>query len=360
MTDRTGSLQPSNQVVHIGARPVGLSHPCFIIAEAGVNHNGSKQMAKELVDVAAAAGVDAVKFQTFKTEELVAPSTPKAEYQEKALGGDIDQFEMLKELELEDKVFAELKVYCESKGVMFLSTPFDMASVDLLEDIGVEAYKVSSGDLTNHPLLSRLSRIGKPVILSTGMSVLEEVIESLEVVRNDGESEVILLHCTTQYPTPPEEVNLSAMRSLGKSTGYLTGFSDHTRGIDIASASVALGACVLEKHFTLDRNLKGPDHAASLEPSELEALVVSVRRVETAMGREEKKPSQNELDVAKVARKSLMSLVRISRGEVIRPEMLTCRRPGTGLAPRHLEEFVGKEALRDIDAGSPLRWEDIQ
>src|SRR5215208_4566960 len=321
------------QTIKVDNKLIGPGQPVFVIAEAGVNHNGDLKMARALIDVAVDSGADAVKFQTFQADRLVTPEAPKAAYQAANTGDTESQFEMLRRLELSPEAHRELQSYCEERGIIFLSTPFDEEAVDLLDELGVPAFKISSGDLTNSPLLEHVARKGKPVILSTGMSELSELIEAVSVLNTAGCETPILLHCVSNYPADPAEVNLRAMQTMRSAFDVPVGFSDHTQGIDVALAAVALGACVIEKHFTLDRTLQGPDHLASLEPTELRELVRSTRRVEKALGSGRKVPTASEMETAKVARRSLVAARDIAAGATLEREMVVMRRPGTGMSP---------------------------
>lgn len=347
----------------------------YIIAEAGVNHNGSLDLAKQLIDAAVEAGADAVKFQTFKAEKLVGRNAPKAEYQTKTTDGAESQFAMIKKLELDEEAHFVLINYCREKGIQFLSTPFDLESVDLLASrFDLPRLKISSGELTNAPLLLKAARAGKPIILSTGMATLGDIEQALGVlafgythshsvpslstfqqayISEKGQrvlqEKVILLHCTTEYPAPYEEVNLRAMDTLRNAFGLPVGFSDHTRGIAVPVAAVARGAIVIEKHFTLDRNLPGPDHKASLEPNELREMVKSIRQVEHALGSPIKSPTASELKNMVVARKSLVAARAIQQGERFTEENLAVKRPGDGISPVHYWEWLEKTASRDYE-----------
>jgi len=338
---------------------VGHSRPCFIIAEAGVNHDGSVETARRLVDVAVKAGVDAVKFQTFKAERLATRDAPKAGYQMQATDINESQFEMLRRLELSREAHLELFDYSRRIGVLFLSTPFDEESADLLEEIGVPAFKIPSGELTNLPFLIHVARKGRPMIVSTGMSSLDEVKAAVQAVEQAGNTNVVLLHCISAYPANPADVNLRAMHTMASAFNVPVGYSDHTLGIEVALAAVALGACVIEKHFTLDRSLPGPDHRASLEPHELSALVRGIRIVEKALGHARKEPSASETNTAAVARKSLVAKRDIRTGSRLTDEMITLRRPGTGLPPAMRTRIVGRKATQDIPAGTVLTLEMI-
>ena len=289
----------------------------FIIAEAGVNHNGSLDMAIEMVGVAAAAGADAVKFQTFKAEKVIAVNAPKAGYQMETTGSDESQLEMVKKLELDEPAHKTLLNHCQEKGIQFLSTPFDLESIDLLDRLGLNIFKIPSGEITNLPYLRKLGALSKQLILSTGMADLGEIEDALGVLTDSGTplENIIVLHCNTEYPTPFEDVNLRAMQTIGHAFGVTTGYSDHTPGIEVAIAAVALGAVVIEKHFTLDRNLPGPDQKASLEPDELQAMVLAIRNIEKALGSGIKRPNPSEAKNKTIARKSLVATQPIKIGE---------------------------------------------
>ena len=344
--------------IRIEDKLIGEEEPCFIIAEAGVNHNGSVELAKKLIDAAKDAGADAVKFQTFKTENVVVKDAQKAEYQ-KETTGEGSQYEMIKKLELAEEDFRELADYAKEKDIMFLSSPFDKESVDLLHELDVPAFKVGSGEITNLPLLRYIAKKGKPIILSTGMSTLGEIEEALDVIRSEGVEDIILLHCVSNYPARIEDVNLRAMGTLKQAFKLPVGFSDHTLGITAPIAAVALGACVIEKHFTLDRNLPGPDHKASLEPDELKEMVKDIREVEKALGNGIKKPTKEEEEVKKVARKSIVAKVDISKGAIITEEMLDVKRPGTGIEPKYLKFIIGRKTKEDIKKDDVIRFEMI-
>lgn len=329
----------------------------FIIAEAGVNHNGSLELARQLVDVAAAAGADAVKFQTFIAEKVISPAAPKADYQLQTTGADESQLEMIKRLELPFEAFRELFAYCRSKNILFLSTPFDEESADFLDELGVAAFKLPSGEITNLPFLAHVAHKGKPLIVSTGMSSLGEVEAAVRAMTAAGNRDLVLLHCVSNYPADPADANLRAMGTLEAAFGLPVGFSDHTLGIEVPLAAVALGACVIEKHFTLDHNLAGPDHRASLEPGELQAMVRGIRIVEAALGHGRKEPAPAEADTAAVARKSLVAACDIRAGTVLREEHLAVKRPGTGLPPALWSYIVGRTARVDIPAGTLVKLE---
>ncbi|WP_338834405.1 N,N'-diacetyllegionaminic acid synthase [Moorella humiferrea] len=332
----------------------------FIIAEAGVNHNGDLQLAKKLVDAAVEAGADAVKFQTFKAEEVVTPNAERAQYQKDNMPGkDESQLEMIKQLELSYAQFRELYAYCRQKGIIFLSSPFDQESIDFLAELGVPYFKIPSGEITNYPFLRRIAGKKRPVILSTGMATLGEVEGGLRVLREAGASNITLLHCTTSYPAPPEEVNLRAMLTMKHAFALPVGYSDHTEGIAVPIAAAALGAEVIEKHLTVDRNLPGPDHRASLEPGEFKEMVVAIRQVEKSLGDGIKRPAPGELAIMPAARRSLVAARDIAAGEIITESCLTAKRPGTGIPPNFWDVVVGRQARRDIAAGSILSWDMI-
>ncbi len=338
----------------------------FIIAEAGVNHNGRLELARRLVDVAREAGADAVKFQTFKAEKIVSRSAPKAGYQKKTTGAAESQFEMIKKLELSQEDFSKLKRYCDKKDILFLSTPFDRESVDFLAPL-VPLYKVGSGEITNLPFLEYIAGKGKPVILSTGMSTLGEVEEAVHIlapplaaVEASGAAALpplILLHCVSNYPADFDEVNLSAMMTMKAAFRLPVGYSDHTLGIEVPVAAVAMGARVIEKHFTLDKMMPGPDHAASADPEEMNALVQAIRHVERALGNSLKTPSLRELEVQAAARRSLIAARDIKAGEIINELDIAIKRPGTGIPPKLKDILLGLKTTKDIKKDEPFRWE---
>lgn len=322
----------------------------FVIAEAGVNHNGSPEIARRMIDAAAAAGVDAVKFQTFKADSLVRKDAKKAAYQQNnAADKSESQYEMLRKLELTEALHRELIDYCKTKEIMFLSTPFDIDSIGMLVDCGIPVMKVPSGEITNYPYLREIARTGKPVIMSTGMCELQEVKAAVQVLKESGSSEITLLHCNTEYPTPMQDVNLRAMCTLREELGLPVGYSDHTRGIEVPVAAAAMGAVVIEKHFTLDRNMEGPDHKASLEPEELCAMVQAIRNIETALGDGVKRPSASEMKNRDVARKSIVAKTNIRKGDVFTEENLTAKRPGNGISPMQWNHVIGLTADRDYE-----------
>lgn len=327
----------------------------IIIAEAGVNHNGNMDIAKRLIDAAADAGVDYVKFQTFKTENLVSFNAPTAEYQ-KAATQETSQYAMLKRLELNEQQHIELIEYCNKKGVKFLSTAFDMDSIDLLESLNLDLWKIPSGEITNYPYLARIAATGKPIIMSTGMCDTSDINNALDALIENGATNesITLLHCNTQYPTPYEDVNLLAMNTIKSDYGLATGYSDHTQGIEIPIAAVALGACVIEKHFTLDRNMDGPDHKASLEPAELKKMVEAIRIVEQALGSASKTVSPSEAQNKSIARKSIVAKRNIHKGETLTEDNITVKRPGNGISPMKWREVIGTPATRDFAPDEPI------
>lgn len=344
-------------IITIGNRKVGSGEPVFIIAEAGVNHNGDLALARRLIDAAAEAGADAVKFQTFVAERLVTRSAPKAEYQRKTTDASESQYAMLKRLELSPESHRDLLTWSHSRGLAFLSTPFDPQSADLLESFEVPVFKVGSGELTDLAILTHIARKGRPMIISTGMSWLSEVEQAVRIVREAGQDHIALLHCVSNYPALTQDVNLRALDTLRQAFNVPVGYSDHTQGIAVAVAAVARGACIIEKHFTLDRTLPGPDHEASLGPDEFAAMVCGVREVERALGDGVKRPMAAELSTRAVARKSVVALVDIKGGCSITHKMLGVRRPGTGIAPADLDRLVGRTVRENVQAGTVLTWE---
>ncbi len=320
----------------------------YIIAEAGVNHNGSFDLACKLVDAAKAAGVDCIKFQTFKSNNLVSHNAQKAEYQ-KDTTGEGSQVDMLKKLELSYDEFLALKKYCDNVGVCFLSTPFDFESIDFLNSIDLPFWKIPSGEVTNYPYLVALAKTGKPLVMSTGMCSMDEIKAAIEVLKEHGTKEIKLLHCNTEYPTPFEDVNLYAMQTMRDEFGLEVGYSDHTKGIEVPIAAVALGASIIEKHFTLDCNMEGPDHKASLEPDELTRMVSSIRHIEKALGSGNKVPSPSEIKNKAVARKSIVAKKNIKAGDVFTEDNITVKRPGSGINPMRWNEVLGTRAVRDFE-----------
>lgn len=322
-----------------------------IIAEAGVNHNGSIELAKQLVDKAVEAGVDYIKFQTFKTEKLVAKSAQMASYQKKNIGTeDNSQFAMLKKLELSPDQHEDLITYCKEKGIKFFSTAFDLDSIDYLHSLNLGLWKIPSGEITNYPYIKKIAQYGEPVIISTGMCEMQDIENAVATLLKWGtrKEDIIILHCNTEYPTPYQDVNLKAMDAIRERFGVEVGYSDHTKGIEVPIAAVALGATVIEKHFTLDRNMEGPDHKASLEPDELKAMVSAIRNIEQAVGDGIKKVTDSEKGNIAVARKSIVASRDIKKGEIFSEDNLTVKRPGTGISPMRWEEVSGQVAKRDF------------
>ena len=361
-------------IIVVKNKCIGPGYPVFIIAEVGVNHNGKLSLARKLIDAAAKAGADAVKFQTFSPDTLVTKSAEKAEYQKKKENkanppkatpfkkggiGEETQYEMLERLMLPREYHSKLKRYAEQKGLIFLSTPFSLSDAEFLRKLGVPAIKVGSSDTNNIPYLRAIAKWNLPLILSTGMSDTNEIREAVRTVKNSGNAKLILLHCTTNYPTPFSEANLRAIQTLQKVFNIPVGFSDHTVGTEAAVAAVALGASVIEKHFTLNKNLPGPDHKASLEPGELDILVRQIRNIEVALGTGRKMPFPSELKTMKVARKSVVTTRKMLKGEIFCNEYnISAKRPGTGLSPKYLTEIHGKKATRDIPVDTVIKKSD--
>jgi len=336
----------------------------LIIAEAGVNHNGSLELAKKLIDIALDAKVDYVKFQTFKADYLVSKTAKKADYQKRNIkGNDDSQYQMLKDLELSKEDHLSLQAYCAKRGIGFSSTGFDEESIDLLSEINLPFFKIPSGEITNIPFIKHIALKGKPVIISTGMSTLDEIRRAIDILTINGipKDYITLLHCNTEYPTPMCDVNLRAMVNLKEEFGVTVGYSDHTIGIEVPIAAVALGAKVIEKHFTINRNMEGPDHAASLEPQELKAMVDAIRNIELAIsGSGIKEPSFSELKNRDIARKSIHVLNPIKKGEIITSADLIMKRPGNGISPAEMEQVIGKKANIDLFPDYKIKWSDIQ
>jgi len=324
----------------------------LIIAEAGVNHNGSIDIAKQLVDKAVEAGVDIIKFQTFKAEKLVSKSAKQAEYQKKNIGSNSDdsQYNMLKKLELSEQDHQELMTYCKEHGIQFFSTAFDLESIDYLHSLNLGLWKIPSGEITNYPYIKKIAQYHEPVILSTGMCEMDDISAAMNVLCENGvdRPQITILHCNTEYPTPYEDVNLLAMQHIKEDFQVEVGYSDHTKGIEVPIAAVALGASVIEKHFTLDRNMEGPDHKASLEPEELKAMVSAIRHIEKALGDGHKQISESERKNIAIARKSIVAACPIKKGEMLTEQNLTVKRPGTGISPMRWEEVIGTKAIKDF------------
>jgi len=334
-----------------------VSSKTFIIAEAGVNHNGDKNLAFKLIDVAKESGADAIKFQTFKTEKGISKYTKMADYQKKNLGKEDSQIEMIKKLELSYKDFEDLKKYCDEEGIIFLSSPFDEESIEFLDKL-VPYYKIPSGEIVNYPYLKLIAEKNKPIIMSTGMANLSDVEKALDTIYSiNQDAEIYLLHCTTNYPTPYEEVNLKAMITLKEAFKIPVGYSDHTLGIEVPIAAVVMGAQIIEKHFTLDRNLPGPDHKASLEPNELKTMVNAIRNVEKALGNGIKKPNKSEKEIEKVVRKKLIATRDIKSGETISEKDIAIKRANIGLSPEFLEVIIGKKIIKNIKEDEGFTWE---
>ncbi len=349
------------QTFEVDGRQVGGDAPCFVIAEAGVNHNGDLALARELIAVAAEAGADAVKFQTFRAERLASPTAPKAQYQAANEDrGDESQMEMLRRLEMPEAWYPVLLEDARRRGVVLLSTPFEEESADFLDQHHLPAFKVPSGELTNLAFLAHLARKGRPLLMSTGMAVLDEVAAALEVIREAGGRQVAVLQCVSSYPTPLAQANVRAMLTLQQTFGVPAGYSDHTEGIEAALAAAALGASVIEKHMTVSRRLSGPDHKASLEPGELVAMVRGIRRVQEALGSGHKAPTDDERGTAAVARKSVILVRAVAAGTRLESADLTIRRPGTGLQPSALPTVLGRRTLRALAEGHVLALEDLE
>ncbi len=321
----------------------------LIIAEAGVNHNGDVEVAKKMILEAKRCGADIVKFQTAKLEMLVSRKAEKADYQKVTTGSDENQYEMIKKLLLTFEEFKILNKYCKNNDIIFLSTPFDLASIDFLDQFEMPFWKIPSGEITNLPYLIKVATTHKPIILSTGMSTLDEIQAAMTVLQDNGCSEITLLHCTTEYPAPYLDVNLKALNTLKEKFKVPVGYSDHTKGIEISVAAVAMGATVIEKHFTLDRTMEGPDHKASLEPDELAKMVSAIRNVELALGNEKKKPAESEKKNKAIARKSIIASRNIKKGEVFSEDNITTKRPGNGISPMRWFEVLGLKAMKDFE-----------
>jgi len=348
------------KTIKIANKLIGEGYPCFIVAEVGPNHNGDINIAKKLVDIAKNAGVDAIKFQTFEAMRYVSKVARKADYDIVNTGSDESMLEAQKKLELSKEFHIEIKNYIEKKGLIFFSTPHaNEWSVDLLEEVGVPAYKIGSGDITNIPFLKYVAQKDKPIILSTGMSVIEDIERAVKAIKEEGNEQLILLQCTSDYPCAIQDINLNVIQTLKNKFNTIVGFSDHTLRIDTPSIAVALGAKVIEKHITLDRDMPGPDHKASLEPNELKEMVKLIRETEIMLGSSEKKPTKAEINVASVARKSLVTTRNIKKGEKITKEMLTYKRPGIGIPPYEIEKVIGRTAKKDIEEDMLISFEDL-
>jgi len=357
VSDNTKDMD--NRVL-IGNTRIGTGEPCFIIAEAGVNHNGDLNRAIHMIDAAVEAGANAIKFQTINAENLVTRTAEKAEYQKTNRRDSSTQYQMLKKLQLSESEFNILFTYAKKKKILFLSTAFDDSSLDILIRLNVPAFKIPSGEITNFPLMKRIACEGKPILLSTGMSSLKEVKAAISFIQKQGCTEIIVLHCTTCYPAPLESVNLRVLETFRNLFHIPVGYSDHTRGIHVPVAAVALGACTIEKHFTLNRNLSGPDHAASLEPDEFQRMVEAIRDVEGALGTRIKKLQSCEKSNRMVARKSIVAQQEIRKDSRISQEMITLKRPGTGIEPRCLKKIIGKKAKCTIQKDTVITWNMVQ
>lgn len=347
------------KIINIGRKLIGNGKPCFIIAEAGINHNGDITLAKKLVDASVKAGADAVKFQTFKAEGVVTRNTDIPPYAKKNIGKNLKQYDMIKKLELTYDEFKKLKNYCDRKNIIFLSTPHSLDAIDFLYDL-VPAYKFGSGDLTSIPILEHAAKKGKPMILGTGMATLTEVKNSIKAINKIGNNKIIALHCTTNYPCPIKEVNLRAMITMQKNLDCLIGYSDHTIGTTIPIMAATLGAVIIEKHFTLDRKMRGPDHKASLEPQELKQMIVEIRNVEKALGDYKKKPTLSEKKIMKLVRKSIVATKDIKQGVIIKKNMLTFKRPGTGMQPSKIDKIIGKKTKHLIKKDELINYDMVE
>lgn len=347
--------------IKIGNKLIGYNRPCFIIGEAGVNHNGDMKLARKLVDAAADAGVDAVKFQMFKAEQVVTESAEMAEYQKKNLGTNESQADMLRKLEMSEEQHVEIKKYAESKGLIFLSTSHSgNFGIDSLERVGVLGHKLGSGDLNNKPFLEHVAKTQKPIFLSTGMATMPEVKKAIEWIRKAGNDKIIALHCTSNYPCPYDEVNMNAMKTMMDELDCLIGYSDHTLGTEIPILARSMGACLIEKHYTLDKKMKGPDHIASAEPDELKYMVKAIRNTEKAFGWSQKKPSKSEKKIMLMARKSLVAARDIKKGRKIKADDLVVKRPGTGVLPEYFDDVIGKIAQKKIVTDELIRLKDLK
>lgn len=346
-------------MIIIGNKRVGENEPVFIVAEAGVNHNGNLDLAKKLIDVAKHSGADAVKFQIFKAEKIATQHPEKAEYQVKAKNKNQSQLAMLKRLELKEEIVKKLSNHAREKRIVFLASPFDKESVDLLNSLEVPAFKIASGEITNLPLLKYVAEKKKPIILSTGMSMPDEIEDALKVIRENGTEDIVLLHCVTSYPAREEEINLRVIETLRRRFMIPIGFSDHTLGITVSIAAAALGAVLIEKHFTLDRRLPGPDHKASLEPNELKEMIKGIRDVEKALGNGVKKLTKQEKEIRKKVRRSIVARVRIPKDTIITEVMLDIKRPGVGIEPKYLNKIIGKKAKKTMEPDDLISFENL-
>jgi len=348
------------KTIKIGKYIIGKPFQPFIIAEAGVNHNGRLDLALKLIDAAAAAGAHAVKFQTFKAEQVVIPDGKMASYQKKNTKQNVSQLKFLKKLELKESFYKTIIKHCQKRKIIFLSTPHGgIISANFLNSLNIPAFKIGSGDLTNLPLLSHISKFKKPIIISTGMANLKEVLEAHNTIIKTGNHKIIILHCTSNYPCPEKEVNLNAMITLMKKMDIPIGFSDHTTTDESSIIAVTLGACMIEKHFTLSRRLPGPDHVASLEPLELKNFISKIQNIKTILGSFKKEPTTDEIKIARLARKSLVTSTFIKKGEKISPANIEIKRPGTGLPPKYFHQLMGKKAKHNLKANILIRKNDF-
>ena len=347
-------------MIRIANKFIGKEQSCFIIAEAGVNHTGDISLAKKLIDAAVDAGVDAVKFQTWVTEDLVTKTAPKANYQVETTGGEGSQFEMIKKLELPFESFKTLKKYCDDRNIIFLSTPDEEKSVDFLQSINVPAFKLSSGELTNFRMLKKIALQGKPIIISTGMSTINQIKESIVILEKNGSKEIIILHCNVNYPTENKDVNLRVIQTLKEEFNYPIGFSDHTMSVEVPVASVALGATVVEKHFTLDRNMDGPDHSSSLEPNELKNMVEMIRSVEVALGSPEKIITESEKGNIGVMRKVIVASHDLKKGEILKSSDIAMKRAGDGLEPKFESKILGMKLIKSVSEDESVTLEMLE
>jgi len=345
--------------IQIKHKIIGTTQPCFVIAEAGVNHNGKLVLAKKLIDVAVAAHADAVKFQTYRSEGVVTENTEIADYARSNIGKNMKQIDMLKKCELSYNDFIVLKEYCDEKEIIFLSSPHSFDAIDFLQEL-VPAYKFSSGDLTNIPALQYAAEKKKPIILGTGMATLEEVRHAFNAISSKGNTQIILLHCTTNYPCSYDDVNLRAMMTMQHELNCLVGYSDHTLGVIVPPLAVALGAKIIEKHITLDKKLPGPDHKASLESQELTEMIRRIRDVERILGSSEKRPTESEKTIQHIIRKSIIAAKNIKKGQVIQKEMLIIKRPGIGISPVDIEKIIGKKSKKDIASDELIHWDMVE
>ncbi len=344
----------------INQKIIDQNSPIFLIAEAGVNHNGQLEIAKKMIDVAKEVNVDAIKFQTFITEKLLLKTTPKAQYQIRTKNDNENFYDMIKKYEFSKNEFLELKNYCDAKNIIFLSTPFDSVSVQWLEELNVPVYKIGSGDMDNFPLLNLICEKNKPIFLSTGMATLEEVKETVKFLEDNKMTDLVIFQCTTNYPASYEEINLNVIDTFKKEfPNYLLGFSDHSLGIEASIGAAAKGVKVIEKHFTLDKSMEGPDHKASLDPQELKQWVKSIRLIEKALGSFDKFPSEKEREISKIARKSIVTIKDLKKNEILTMNNISIKRPGMGISPKFFEKILGRKVNKNIPKDSILKWEDI-